>query len=597
MERYRCIVSWLLDIQWWRLTKVDLTRPTHNHDVPDYAKVLEAKLDEISFRIRRQKGSNNSDLDSESETDVDDETPKATGDILDQLLTDVECLQELGPALELPSQDSQYQETPRRMADGIFTLTSLPFGESIKHSHPYADIELVERLAEQNVARYIRLHKLRCLNEKEDNSEVLRLDSHTIAPSSKFQDLGFEGSHASSFIEKSRQNFPPLPDVVKQGRPFPCPACGKMVFMENTTLWKDHLISDLQPYVCVFPGCSFSSTQLERASVSDWAAHLKETHAPANRNNGWQCPLCMKDVASSKFVAHVGRRLEDIALKTLPRECESEKDFGDEDSQLQEEQSSSRFHDGAKGYPNLAIELFPQLSDSDNDLVPDGGSRSSSPSLLFPASSASIFEPPDPYALRQAVKVHNALEQVHRSEPNHEAHRYEESSSKLGDAPYSPSSGNSSREGDPIANLASDQSEGTRQRSRLRCRREGCSSTFIFLKDLARHEWSVHEDYGRSKDLSGPAFSRLDSPPPFVPQHCKVRSSRKERPSQGDAVLINFLSNSGKLDLSRVAAERALDCEIEHEESDNSDEEVVGEVISGVLNDGSHSTGVEQANE
>ena len=79
------------------------------------------------------------------------------------------------------------------------------------------------------------------------------------------------------------------------------------------------------------------------------------------------------------------------------------------------------------------------------------------------------------------------------------------------------------------------------------------------------------------------------SPPPFLPQirapaspedvstsssKRRKRANRppKARPSQGDAVLINFLANSNHPDISRAAGERALDWESESEASESGGE-------------------------
>ena len=272
---------------------------------------------------------------------------RALKDIVEDLMTDVECLQELSPALERPSQDVGYEEEPRCInndASILMKLPILPFAESIQQNFPQADPELVEHLAEKNFARYLRLHEQRRTNEQRDHSEVLQLDTQTVAPSSKFHDSGFGGSVAptethvpsvppsvSSRLTVSKHLiYPSLTEDAKSGKPFVCTACGRTVSVQSARVWKQHLMSDLQPYVCIFPRCNFALNSNEGSTISAWAQHLDENHRPSKMKERRQCPLCSSVVLPARFIAHIGQHLENMALSVLPRECEPDSDLDDD---------------------------------------------------------------------------------------------------------------------------------------------------------------------------------------------------------------------------------------------------------------------------
>ncbi|KAI9686993.1 MAG: hypothetical protein M1822_002746 [Bathelium mastoideum] len=315
------------------------------------AQILKVDLEEKTFVTEYYNDL--SDSDSEHGADlVQDTGLEFLEEAIEDLVTDVECLQKLGPVLECPSQDLEPCEDSRLLDVEALSSTGHPFAESIKYKFPDADSALIDSLAQQNLARYLRLQKQRRINEQSENSEVLSLDARTIAPSSKFHDSGFEGSLVPPFApsvvsgtaEGKRAGYPPLPDIAKEGKHFSCSACGRNVSVQSVTHWKKHLISDLQPYICVFPGCDFTPGPSETHVMSLWTSHLQKQHPLASETRERQCPLCMKNISPPKFVAHISRHLEDIALATLPPECEPEPNSENEDTPSKASSRSRQDH-------------------------------------------------------------------------------------------------------------------------------------------------------------------------------------------------------------------------------------------------------------
>ncbi|KAI9656049.1 MAG: hypothetical protein M1821_005110 [Bathelium mastoideum] len=281
------------------------------------------------------------DYDSDQENDNEDRTEAnstdATEEMLETLLTDVECLQELGPALECPFQDPDYDEDPRSIDDAAAGAVSLLFVESIEHKYPHASPTIIKSLAERTMTTFSRLQAQRRANEEKETSEVLLLDTATVAASSTFHDSGIASSVAptsapyaptraasivTSLSENGHLSYPSLSNSAKQGEAFFCLACGRMLSVRSVRNWRDHLISDLQPYICVFPGCSFTPPPMEKKLLSGWFSHLQVAHPLAKGCENMQCPLCLQFVTHLKYVTHVGQHLEEIALVALPRECE-----------------------------------------------------------------------------------------------------------------------------------------------------------------------------------------------------------------------------------------------------------------------------------
>lgn len=141
-----------------------------------------------------------------------------------------------------------------------------------------------------------------------------------------------------------------------------------------------HVFSDLQPYICTFTDCEYELVQFssraawaehefskhrntrlwtcpecpqEFCEVSDWEQHLQERHClffsgtnlqvaknmalktEAKCTENDECPLCRIVVGKPRrgFVKHVGRHMEEIALKALPPNVEDDTEEGSSSSE------------------------------------------------------------------------------------------------------------------------------------------------------------------------------------------------------------------------------------------------------------------------
>ncbi|KAL9091113.1 MAG: hypothetical protein Q9165_005040 [Trypethelium subeluteriae] len=315
-----------------------------HEDVAKHVAQLDDACEETSFGVA---------LDGEDSSESEDEPLNRDGshhhstedldNLIEDLDTDVQCLVDLTPALQSPAWEGADERVDVANAGmGPAITEHRPFTELIRSTFPKADIGLAERLGQLNWERWLRLQEQRRSNEEEENQEILQLDARTVAPSSKFRDSGvgaslpaatrytpsFAPSIApsvnSTILEGNRPIMPPLPKSAESGDAFTCPACSRLVRVSTKELWKKHLISDLKPYVCVFAGCRLSSSPTLGLSDSFWIDHLKSEHS--HDPGGWGCPLCFKQVGTNarRFCALISRHMEDIAMATLPRDCDSE---------------------------------------------------------------------------------------------------------------------------------------------------------------------------------------------------------------------------------------------------------------------------------
>ena len=288
-------------------------------------------------------------------SDLPDARINSLEEILEGISTDVECLVELTPALDCPAEDSERGGT----SSGIFSNNRLeahrPFVEHISSKYPNADTKLVERLAKRTWEQYLRLMNERNINETQVEQAVYQLDTKTAVTGSKFHDSAIGSSLpatttyaptaapsiVSSVPSVNKARLPVLSDAATRGEPFDCIACGKRLRVTNHQRWKDHLLDDLQPYVCVYPNCetvlenSLNGCHSYRAR---WTEHLAAAH-PFTADQ--KCPLCLNDIGQSteKFLRHVSQHLEELALIVLPQEYDSDSDLGSEEDHFAEPNS------------------------------------------------------------------------------------------------------------------------------------------------------------------------------------------------------------------------------------------------------------------
>ncbi|KAI0017822.1 hypothetical protein F4780DRAFT_753998 [Xylariomycetidae sp. FL0641] len=92
---------------------------------------------------------------------------------------------------------------------------------------------------------------------------------------------------ATSILGNDKLSFPPLPPPPR------CPYCAVVVEFKNTatpSLWQDHVIADLEPFICVFPPCLAEGPQGHGASPltfetsKAWSSHMGNAHG-----HTWVC--------------------------------------------------------------------------------------------------------------------------------------------------------------------------------------------------------------------------------------------------------------------------------------------------------------------
>lgn len=148
-----------------------------------------------------------------------------------------------------------------------------------------------------------------------------------------------EVPRAKSVMVNSRLSFPPVPPTNE------CPYCGVIVEFSGaskTTMWNDHVMRDLEPFVCFFAHCTDSSRQdhglLTFETSKSWINHMQSAHGYA-----WECrapshnPIMFEQEAEFQEHSRKEHGVPDAHISTLSsaarrptteniRECP----FGDE---------------------------------------------------------------------------------------------------------------------------------------------------------------------------------------------------------------------------------------------------------------------------
>ncbi|KAL6818997.1 ankyrin [Trichoderma camerunense] len=94
-----------------------------------------------------------------------------------------------------------------------------------------------------------------------------------------------EVPRAKSVLVNNKLSFPPLPSTPE------CPYCGVIIEFKNSNksmMWNNHVIGDLEPFICVFPHCLEAGHQktgpLTFESSKAWIGHMQNAHG-----HTWEC--------------------------------------------------------------------------------------------------------------------------------------------------------------------------------------------------------------------------------------------------------------------------------------------------------------------
>ncbi|KAI0834267.1 hypothetical protein F5Y06DRAFT_300803 [Hypoxylon sp. FL0890] len=323
---------------------------------PKVARVSQAS-ERMSY-LTHSDERDNRDNDSGSESNVDSDTSSDTEsedleEIAEDLRTDTQCLLDLGSRFEEEPVGPIVTERPVDPAPSISWNPSEHFSERIRKRYPDCDTTITRRLGKISWDRLLRCQEVKTQNEKLGSAEVERAKvvsgkvAGTIVASTAFNDSALGSSvptepsaldpiHCEETIVSyhgaagGSTRVPALSDEAKEGAPFPCVACGRMVSITNTSTWKKHLFSDLKPYICLHEECPYN--EIAFASKAQWIEHLSLDHDYSPKWEVSECSICHEKVETGKFnvTRHLSQHLEEISLIVLPTNAEERSASDDE---------------------------------------------------------------------------------------------------------------------------------------------------------------------------------------------------------------------------------------------------------------------------
>lgn len=252
------------------------------------------------------------------------------------LSTATECLTSLAPLFEEPPLEFVPEEKARQTGDEMIEFRpEQAFLDQILERLPGVNQALATRMARANVWRvtYCRNRQKREDSNSDGGTEG-RIDKtqnakieRTADLASQWHDSGIGTSlNATSyaatlmtFIQGGNQarRIPHLTEKARAGTPFQCWICGDKVVMTDDRAWKQHVLADLQPYICLDPSCVLKPFQTQQL----WESHLLTMHSDDWKDES--CPFCSERIPKTDrttIVKHLRHHLEDIALAAMPPE-------------------------------------------------------------------------------------------------------------------------------------------------------------------------------------------------------------------------------------------------------------------------------------
>lgn len=272
--------------------------------------------------------------DDSSDSEFGDLNTDSINDVLEDLRVDTTCLLDLEPLLCNPILQTDPEPTAVLDATRITWCPHQPYSDKVSVRFPMATDVLVNRLGKANYGRYLRCQEQKAINELGDIQPDQIASGGLDSASSRFHDSGIGSSlptTSSAYAETvmsygmgegRKVRVPPLPNQAKEGLPFSCVACGKLVKIATNSAWKKHIYGDLQPWLCVEANCIFASDTFP--TRADWISHLALHHKMEPEWGMIECPLCRGVIGPGKILItkHLGDHLEEVSLAALPADCE-----------------------------------------------------------------------------------------------------------------------------------------------------------------------------------------------------------------------------------------------------------------------------------
>jgi hypothetical protein len=214
-------------------------------------------------------------------------------------------------------------------------------GNHVSNKYPHADEILINRLSfmmarQKAILQYRERHHAKRSQGVDPKSMESTMPPGTIVndayketnqPGDTASDSGAsEASYSGTLFEgvDGETRIPPMPENGRGKSPFRCPYCFYNISVRDEQAWLQHVLSDLMPYVCIFPECSTPNRLYGRCQ--QWYAHIQETHPIADTS--YQCAICKHThLPSVGFQQHVAGHLQELALFYLPQVTTFENEY------------------------------------------------------------------------------------------------------------------------------------------------------------------------------------------------------------------------------------------------------------------------------
>jgi hypothetical protein len=195
------------------------------------------------------------DSDSDSEASSDDIEKCMIEEIVEDIKVYIQCLVDLGSALECPAFDPDFDEDETDMTR-VKTHTAYDYySDLIMDKYPNVNRDLADCLGKANWERYQRLQSERMRNEQTSVASTEQREvvvSKSCFSSSEFHDSGLGTSlsaqdvtypetvisYISSVSNSRRISIPPLSLEARDGRQFECLACSKYIRATTNRAWR-----------------------------------------------------------------------------------------------------------------------------------------------------------------------------------------------------------------------------------------------------------------------------------------------------------------------------------------------------------------------